>query len=182
MDILKDRNAVNPQGLSKDIGDYLASTIISVFPQVPVFSRIKSFSMRLRGAVVGQRIKILPGVWIDRFDKLNIGDDVSLARNVVIVGAGGIEIGDRCMVGYSAKILSMDHVIPSGQKSMRFAGAKLKPVRIDEDVWVGANVVIKAGVVIGKGAIVGAGAVVVTDVPPFAIVGGVPARIIRMRK
>jgi acetyltransferase-like isoleucine patch superfamily enzyme len=60
------------------------------------------------------------------------------------------------------------------------ASAKLKTV-IGHDVWLGASVFVKRGVTIGDGAIVGAGAVVTKDVPPYAIVGGVPAKVIRQR-
>ncbi|MEM7808113.1 MAG: CatB-related O-acetyltransferase [Planctomycetota bacterium] len=52
---------------------------------------------------------------------------------------------------------------------------------IGHDVWVGANAVIKDGVTVGNGAVIGAGAVVVRDVGPYAIVGGVPAKVIRQR-
>jgi acetyltransferase-like isoleucine patch superfamily enzyme len=57
----------------------------------------------------------------------------------------------------------------------------LKPVTIGNDVWIGANAIIFDGISIGDGAIVGAGAVVTKDVPPYAIVAGIPARIIRYR-
>jgi len=58
---------------------------------------------------------------------------------------------------------------------------RINPI-IEDDVWIGRNAVIMPGIRIHKGSIVGAGAVVVKDVPPYCIVGGVPARILRMRK
>jgi acetyltransferase-like isoleucine patch superfamily enzyme len=58
---------------------------------------------------------------------------------------------------------------------------EFKTVEIGSDVWIGANVTIRGGIKIGNGAIVGAGSVVTKNIPPYAIVGGVPARIIKYR-
>lgn len=63
----------------------------------------------------------------------------------------------------------------------RVAGTTLRPVRIGHDVWVGHGAMIRAGVTVGNGAIVASGSVVVKDVPPYCVVGGNPARVIRMR-
>ena len=74
-------------------------------------------------------------------------------------------------------------VAHSGPKK-RFAQLdlpKTKVTKIGHDVWIGHGAIIKAGCIIGDGAVVGAGSVVTKDVPPYAIVGGVPAKLIRMR-
>lgn len=64
---------------------------------------------------------------------------------------------------------------------IRWFEANLGPVRIGNDVWIGQDVLLKPGITIGDGAIVAAGSVVTKDVPPYAIVGGVPAKVIRQR-
>lgn len=66
--------------------------------------------------------------------------------------------------------------IPMGQQGMR-----VSEVVIGNDVWIGMRVIIMPGVKVGDGVVIGAGAVVTKDVPDFAIVGGVPAKIIRYR-
>ncbi|WP_234463862.1 CatB-related O-acetyltransferase [Paracoccus caeni] len=62
-----------------------------------------------------------------------------------------------------------------------FSAARHTPPIIGHDVWIGANAVITRGVKVGTGAVIGAGAIVTKDVPPYAIVGGVPAKLLRMR-
>jgi acetyltransferase-like isoleucine patch superfamily enzyme len=64
---------------------------------------------------------------------------------------------------------------------MRFSGALLKEVVIEKDTWLGTQTIILPGVTIKEGAIVAAGAVVTKDVEPFSVVGGVPAKLIKMR-
>jgi maltose O-acetyltransferase len=63
-----------------------------------------------------------------------------------------------------------------------FKGWEKKPVIIEDNVWIGYRVIILPGVRVGRNAIIGAGAVVTKDVPPYAIVGGVPAKVIKMRE
>lgn len=93
-----------------------------------------------------------------------------------------IVIGRNCMIGAQCAFMPYQHGFtdlsqPMKQQPLTSRG----PIVLEDDVWLGVRVTVMDGVVIGKGAIVGAGAVVTKDVPPYAIVGGVPARVIRSR-
>lgn len=100
-------------------------------------------------------------------------------------------ISDHCRIGmghHSIDMLSTSSIFTqkiNGTKSSwvdrNFTDDATRVVTIGNDVWIGSHVLIKGGVTVGNGAVVGTGAVVVKDVPPYAIVGGVPARIIRYR-
>lgn len=100
--------------------------------------------------------------------KLIIKDNVMFGPNVtVITGDHRIDILDRPMCS-----ITDDEKLPENDQD----------VVIEEDVWVGAGATILKGVTIGSGSVVAAGALVKKDVPPYAVVGGVPAKIIKMRK
>jgi len=109
-----------------------------------------------------------------------------LGKNVNINGlrclAGGyVTIGDNFHSGLECLIITAEHHFEGGEAIPYDAEMVVKPVFIGNNVWLGARVTILPGVTIGEGAIVGAGAVVASDVPPLAIVGGNPAKIIRYR-
>ena len=92
-----------------------------------------------------------------------------------------IEVGRDCMIGPHCYITDADHGTLLGQ-SVKSQPMTKSPVVIEEDVWIGANVVILPGVRIGKGAVVGAGSVVTHDIPALAVAIGAPARVLRMPK
>ena len=86
------------------------------------------------------------------------------------------------MLAHDVMILGGDHNYKVAGIPTVFAGRDVtRPTNIGDDVWVGAGSIIMAGVTIGDGAIIAAGSVVTKDVPPYAIVGGVPAKILRYR-
>ena len=113
---------------------------------------------------------------------LVMGERVALSANVH-VGAddGVITIGPRTAIGTGTVLRAANHCIDRTDIPMMDQGHVPGEIHIEEDVWIGANCVITADVRIGRGAVVGAGAVVTHDVAPYAIVGGVPARVIGIR-
>ena len=94
---------------------------------------------------------------------------------------GPLHIGKNVMMGPDVTILTHTHNIDRTDIPMGHQGSRIAEVVIGNDVWIGMRVIIMPGVKIGNGVVIGAGAVVTKDVPDFAIVGGVPAKIIRYR-
>lgn len=110
-----------------------------------------------------------------------IGDNSGLGIRCKV--RGPLVLGDDVMMGPDVLIFTSNHEIGRTDIPMRLQGnGAVKRVTISSDVWIGARVIILPGVTIGKGAVIGAGAVVAKDVPDYAIVGGVPAKIIGYRK
>ncbi len=144
------------------------------------------------------------GYWLRRilmkFIAEKCGKDVIIKQGAYIGSGKGLRIGDRAQIGHNARIdqyvtigndvvMGPDVVIMTNHHAFerldipinRQGKLPVRPVIIGNDVWIGTRVIILPGVKIGDQAVIGAGAVVTKDVPPRAIVGGNPARIIRYR-
>lgn len=137
-------------------------------------------------AQLGRPIRIGPrstvGAHAFLHGPLTIGADVSInARASLDGGAVGITIGDGCRIASGATIYAFDHQI-APDRFVRDQPVTSKGITLGVDVWVGANAGITDGVTIGDHAVIGMGAVVTSDVPAWAIVGGVPARVIGDRR
>ncbi len=120
-----------------------------------------------------------PNIYIGKGKNITIGFHCHINENVFIQGA---KIGSHVMIAPGVSILCKSHNFSDRTIPMIKQGETLEncPV-IEDDVWLGRNVIIMPGVRIGKGSIVGAGAVVTSNVDPYTIVGGVPARVIKSR-
>jgi acetyltransferase-like isoleucine patch superfamily enzyme len=114
---------------------------------------------------------------------LEIGDDVFIGFGSRIVCNEHIFIGKHTMMAEYVTIRDMNHGYsePDEVRYMKHQPNITKPTIIEDGVWIGAKATILSGVRVGHGAIIGAGAVVTKDVPPNAIVGGVPAKVIKYR-
>lgn len=106
---------------------------------------------------------------------VTFGSDCFLNFGCTLLALGGITIGDGAFIGPHCVLATEYH---PEQPAIRHT-LLTKPITIGRQAWLGANVTILAGVTVGEGAIVAAGGVVTKDVPPNAIVAGVPARFVR---
>ncbi len=113
---------------------------------------------------------------------LRIGDRVHVNVCAYLSGEGGLEIGDDVLIGPHARLLSAGHEIDDGTALISHAPLTHARIRVGRGAWIGAGATVLQGACIGEGAVVAAGAVVRGNVPPFAVVGGIPARLIRYRK
>lgn len=156
--------------------------IIFSLPRFKWLNYVKSIFLRLVGAEIGKRVIFYPGVWVNPGFNFTVGDDVDFALGVLVTTKGGVEIGNRVLIGYRTQILSTNHNIPPVNQHIFGAGHSYGKVEIQDDVWIGANCIILPGVTIGEGAVVAAGSVVAKNLPPYSISAGVPAKVIKMRE
>ena len=124
---------------------------------------------------VGKNAVIRPPFFCDFGFNIEIGDEVFLNFNCVILDVVKVTIGDRTQIGPAVQIYAADH--PRDAATRRTGLEFGRPVSIGADVWIGGGAIILPGVTIGNGALIGAGSVVTRDVPAGAIATGNPARV-----
>lgn len=129
----------------------------------------------------GASLLVFPNVYIIFSHRMSVGRRVAINVGTYIDAGGTLEIGDHVMIGPHCVISTRDHSTDPIGVPMCHQPVQYGKIRIGNDVWIGANVCIRRGTSIGEGSVIGAGSVVTKDVPPNAIVGGIPARILRFR-
>jgi len=131
---------------------------------------------------VGADTLFEPGVWITApgAARIRIGSGTFLNLGVMIAAFELVEIGNHCMLANGCFVSDANHRFEDVQRPVTWQGFSTKgPTRIGDNVWCGAHVVVTSGVTIGERAIVGANSVVTTDVAPYSIVAGTPARVLK---
>lgn len=137
----------------------------------------RKFFYRLAGIKIGRGSTIHMKARFYDPRNIEIGEDTIIGEGAVLDGRDKLFIGNHVDIATEVMIYNSEHNI----NDETFVATNA-PVKIEDYVFIGPRVTILAGVTVGKGAIIGAGAVVTKDVPPFAIVGGVPAKIIGERR
>lgn len=136
---------------------------------------IRALLSELWGFDVPEHVGMFPPFNTDFGKNTVVGDRTFINAGCKFQDQGGIHIGCDCLIGHNATLCTINHA----QDPDRRGDMEFRPIRIEDKVWLGANVTVLPGVTIGEGAIVAAGAVVTKDVAPRIIVGGVPAKFIK---
>ena len=147
-----------------------------------ILGRVRYFFLQLQNPniEIGKNFFCAYGCRASKGRQIRIGDNFYMGY-LCHLGAPA-EIGDDVMFASCVSLVGGDHKFDNINIPMRLSGRDcIKPIKINDDVWVGHGAIILHGVEIGRGAIVGAGVVVTKNVPPYAIVCGNPAKIIRYR-
>lgn len=122
-----------------------------------------------------------PGFIITDPSVVSIGKNCGFNRDAKIMGTYSITIKSNVQVGPSTIFRDADHNFSEKFRNISEQGHSFGEIIIEDDVWIGANVIILKGVTIGKGSVVGAGSIVTKNIPPYEVWVGNPAKMIKKR-
>lgn len=154
-----------------------------IFPGVSFGTGIQIIG--IKNITIGQGSCIGESTWINvchRDDKkhINIGSCVLIWRNSMISSGGYVEIGDYCLFAPRVFVSDADHVYSNIIMPYMDQGATSGNLVIEENCWLGINTVISGNIIVGRGCVIGANSVVTHSIPPFCVVAGAPAHIIKI--
>jgi acetyltransferase-like isoleucine patch superfamily enzyme len=113
---------------------------------------------------------------------VSIGAKTVLGQECTISAYQHVSIGRECVIADRVMLIDFDHGMVEVERPVRLQGIYKRDVSVGHNVWIGYGACILRGVVVGDNAVIGTNSVVTKEVPPNAVVGGVPARVIRMRE
>lgn len=135
---------------------------------------------KIFGKIIGQKLDkgswIIPPFYVDFGRNIRVGKNFFMNQACTFMDRGGITIGDDVFIAPKVCLTTINHDFDPYNRQATFC----KPIVIGNRVWIGINVTICPGVTIGDNAVIAAGAVVTKDVPENAIVGGNPAKVLKM--
>lgn len=166
---------------------------------------IRSFGFKILFQDCGSHFRAQSHVTIEGFKNIQLGQNVRFAKNTfyyaqedgaiqignnfsinvnssLIANFGKITIGDNCLIGPNCVLRAANHKFENTEIPINKQGHTPGHITLEDDVWLGANVVVLPNVTIGKSSIIGAGSVVTKDIPAFSIATGIPAKVLKSRK
>lgn len=112
---------------------------------------------------------------------ITMGSHCTVNSYAILYGQGGLQIGNDVRIAPQVMIMPTNHIYDDPHVAIWKQGLRGTGIKIEDDVWLGAGAIVLDGVTIGKGSVIGAGAVVTKNVPPYSVVVGVPARVVKKR-
>lgn len=173
MEVLRvDPKEISPEEFAEGVRQ--AQTLFKLNHTMPYTEEYDTLLYELFGNNIGKNVRIMPGLTGVCFHKVRIADGVLIMNNCLMMGRGGITIDEGAMIAANVQLISNNHDLHDRQILL------CKPVHICRNVWIGAGATILPGVTIGENAVVAAGAVVNQDVSDNTMVGGIPAKVIKL--
>ena len=184
--VFKERVLVNQAETEKKVEESMepVNSLAERYPNVHVGKNTQVLG--LNSIKIGEGTVIGEDTWLndcvrDGKIRINIGSNVLVGRRNMISTGGKLEIGDYCIFGPNVYVGDADHNFQDTNLPVAMQGATLgKSLVVEENCWFGMNAIISGGITIGRGSVVAANSVVKNSVPPFSVVAGNPAKILKM--
>lgn len=130
---------------------------------------------------LGRSVRIFPGLRAECIGTgvLTIGDDVSIGQDFHIIASGSVQIGSQCLISANVFVTDTDHTFDDPDTAFLIQPNVIRPTVIGQNCFLGVGARVQAGTQLGRGCIVGANAVVRGNFPPYSMLVGAPARVIK---
>ena len=165
----------DPQAYKKREASYETKKLLVQMNNSSDPTEVRRLLSQITGSEIDESVAVFTPLHINYGKHTTIGKNVFINFNCTFLDLGGITIEDNVLIAPKVNLLSEGHPISTENRQSLVPGH----IHIKKNAWIGANATILQGVTIGENAIVAAGAVVSKDVPDNAVVGGIPAKIIK---